>query len=78
MRDELTRGGLRVEADLRERPSAKIRDAIEKKVPFIGVIGKKEMESDSVSVRRRGENTSKTMPVGECIALLEREAAQKS
>ncbi|MBP7602872.1 MAG: threonine--tRNA ligase [Spirochaetes bacterium] len=79
LRDELTRGGLRVEADLREETIGyKIRDAIEKKVPFIGVIGKKEMESDSVSVRRRGENTSKTMPVGECIALLEREAAQKS
>ena len=79
LRDELMRGGLRVEADLREETIGyKIRDAIEKKVPFIGVIGKKEMESDSVSVRRRGETTSKTMSVGECIALLEREAARKS
>jgi threonyl-tRNA synthetase len=79
LRDEMMRGGLRVEADLREETIGyKIRDAIEKKVPYIGVIGKKEVESGTVSVRRRGETTSRTMPVDEFAALLAAEAAEKA
>ena len=79
LRDELAARGLRVESDLREETIGyKVRDAIEKKVPFVGVIGKKEMESGSVSVRRRGENASRTIPVDEFAALLETEAARKS
>lgn len=79
LRDEMMRGGLRVEADLREETIGyKIRDAIEKKVPYIGVIGKKEVESGTVSVRRRGETTSRTMPVDEFTALLAAEAAEKA
>ncbi len=79
LRDEMMRGGLRVEADLREETIGyKIRDAIEKKVPYIGVIGKKEVESGTVSVRRRGETTSRTMPVNEFTALLAAEAAEKA
>jgi len=79
LRDEFAARGLRVESDLREETIGyKVRDAIEKKVPFVGVIGKKEMESGSVSVRRRGENASRTIPVDEFAALLETEAARKS
>jgi threonyl-tRNA synthetase len=79
LRDEMMRGGLRVEADLREETIGyKIRDAIEKKVPYIGVIGKKEVESGTVSVRRRGETTSRTMPVDEFTAFLAAEAAEKA
>ncbi len=79
LRDEMMRGGLRVEADLREETIGyKIRDAIEKKVPYIGVIGKKEVESGTISVRRRGETTSRTMPVDEFTALLAAEAAEKA
>ncbi len=79
LRDELMRGGLRAEADLREETIGyKIRDAIEKKVPYIGVIGRKEVESGTVSVRRRGETSSRTMPVDEFTALLRAEAAGKA
>jgi threonyl-tRNA synthetase len=79
LRDELMRRGLRVEADLREETIGyKIRDAIEKKVPYIGVIGKKEVESGAISVRRRGESSSRVLPVDEFIAQLTAEAAEKA
>jgi threonyl-tRNA synthetase len=46
--------GIRVETDLRnERLQAKIRDATLQKVPYLGIIGKREMESKSVALRLR-------------------------
>jgi threonyl-tRNA synthetase len=46
--------GVRVEVDSRsEKMNAKIRDAEMEKVPYILIIGDKEANSDSVSVRKR-------------------------
>ncbi len=48
--------GLRVELDERnEKMNAKIRDFGLQKVPFILVLGDKESQSRSVSVRTRGK-----------------------
>ncbi len=70
--------GIRAEADVRDETIGyKVRDAIEKKVPYIGVIGKKEMEGGSISVRKRGENKSAVLGVEEFIARLKAEAAEK-
>lgn len=47
--------GIRVESDSRSDPlSKKIREAEMQKVPYILVIGDKEVESETVSVRQRG------------------------
>ncbi|HUQ85391.1 MAG TPA: threonine--tRNA ligase [Candidatus Limnocylindrales bacterium] len=52
---ELKNAGIRVEIDSRsERLQAKIRDAALQKVPFMGIIGDKELEGSTVSVRMRG------------------------
>lgn len=52
---QLVNAGIRSEVDTRsERLQAKIRDASLQKVPFMGIIGDKEMEKGSVSVRKRG------------------------
>lgn len=49
--------GVRVEADLRnEKLGYKVREAQLEKVPYILVIGDKEVESEGVNVRLRGEN----------------------
>ena len=50
--------GLRVELDDRsDRMNAKIRDAQMQKVPYILVVGDKEIEQNSVALRlRSGEN----------------------
>ena len=53
---EMSAMGLRAEADLRkEKIGRKILDAENEKVPYKLVIGDKEMEEGTVSVRRRGE-----------------------
>ena len=55
---QLKEAGLRVEVDEGlERMNAKIRNAQKQKVPYMLVIGDKEMESDQVALRlRSGEN----------------------
>ncbi len=54
-KEELKNAGIRVEVDTRsERLQAKIRDAALQKVPFMGIIGDKELEGNAVSVRMRG------------------------
>ncbi len=54
-KEELESAGIRVEVDTRsERLQAKIRDAALQKVPFMGIIGDKELEGNAVSVRGRG------------------------
>jgi threonyl-tRNA synthetase len=55
---QLKEAGLRVDVDDRtERMNAKIRDAQKQKIPYMLVVGDKEMESDQVALRlRSGEN----------------------
>ncbi len=51
---EFTKAGIRAELDLRnERLQAKIRDATLQKVPFLGIIGKQEVEDGTISIRTR-------------------------
>jgi len=51
---ELREAGFRVEANLRsEKIGAKIRDAQLQKVPFMLVLGDREMEQRTVAVRER-------------------------
>jgi threonyl-tRNA synthetase len=62
---ELRRSGLRVEADLRnEKLGYKVREAQLQKIPYILVVGDKEVEASGVNVRlRTGENLGlKTIP----------------
>ena len=56
--EHLTNAGIRVEVDDgNDRMNAKIRQAQLQKVPYMFVVGDREVESDSVSVRiRSGEN----------------------
>jgi threonyl-tRNA synthetase len=56
--DKLKAAGLRVEVDERgERMSAKIRDAQNQKIPYMLVVGDREMENNQVALRlRSGEN----------------------
>lgn len=62
--EKLKAEGIRVEVDSRnERLQAKIRDATLQKVPYLGIIGKQEMESKSVSLRLRdGKDLGKIQP----------------
>ncbi len=55
---ELRAAGLRAEADLRnEKLGYKIREAQLEKVPFVLVVGDKEVAAGTVAPRRRGAGT---------------------
>lgn len=65
---------IRVESDLREETIGyKIRDAISKKVPYIGVIGKKESEEGTISIRKRGEKDSTAVKTDEFLNMIHNE-----
>jgi threonyl-tRNA synthetase len=56
VRQELAAAGVRVEVDERnERIGPKIRDAELFKVPYMLVVGRRDAEGGTVSVRRHGE-----------------------
>lgn len=67
-KEKLTEAGVRVEADLRnEKIGYKIREAQTKKIPYMLVIGDREIEAGTVNVRRYGENDSETVEIGQFI-----------
>jgi threonyl-tRNA synthetase len=67
----LRAAGVRADVDDRtESVGKKIRDAELQKVPFMLVIGDREAEGASVSVRRHGEGDVGTMPLGDAVEWL--------
>ncbi len=69
VKSALAEAGLRVELDGRnEKMNAKIREFGLGKTPYILVMGDKEAEAGAVSVRKRGSNESRSVPLAEFIA----------
>ncbi len=69
------RAGLRVEIDLRnEKINYKVREHSLAKIPALLVVGKKEAETHSVSIRRLGSERQQVLPTDEAIAALVEEA----
>lgn len=63
--------GLRCEIDSRsEKIGYKIRDARLERVPYILIVGEKEMEMNSVSVRKRDEGDLGSMTVSQFVEML--------
>ena len=76
--DEMNAMGLRASADLRkEKIGKKILDAELEKVPYKLVVGDKEVEENTVSVRRRGEGDIGAMPREAFIEMLVKEDKEK-
>ncbi|MCI5566547.1 MAG: threonine--tRNA ligase [Veillonellaceae bacterium] len=70
--------GLRVEMDLRnEKIGYKIRECQVKKVPYQLVVGGKEAEEGTVSVRKYGEKVSETMKLDDFISYIQEKIASK-
>jgi threonyl-tRNA synthetase len=70
---ELGEAGLRVEVDARrEKVNAKIRDAQLMKVPYMLVVGDKEVDAHAVSVRLRSGDNLGPRPVDEFKAMAQR------
>ncbi|WP_081194342.1 threonine--tRNA ligase [Halomonas sp. BC1] len=72
----LQKNGLRVKADLRnEKIGFKIREHTLQKVPYLLVVGDKEVEADSVAVRTRSGENLGTMTIDEFIEKFSAERA---
>lgn len=73
--DQLDAAGMRVDTDLRnEKINYKIRELSLAKVPVILVVGKKEAEQGTVTLRRLGSEQQETIALADAIARLSAEA----
>ena len=71
--------GLRVEVDeSRDRMQAKIRNAQLQKVPYMLVVGKREVEAGAVAVRLRNGRDLGALPVADVKAMIAARAAARS
>ena len=75
---KLAGAGLRCGADLSdEKVGAKVAKSHAEKVPYMLVVGPKEAESGTVSVRTRGEKQTRTMGLEEFLASATQKIADK-
>ena len=76
---QLQDAGIRAEADLEsDRMNAKIRKAQLMKVPYMLVVGDKEMEQGVVSLRKRDGSQLNNLPVAEFIAIASARIVERS
>ena len=78
LRLRLLERGFRPETDLRDESMGyRVRDAIGRRIPYIAVIGKKEVADNLVSVRKLGENKSVPMKVEELIDTIDNDVKNR-
>lgn len=76
---QLREAGLRVEANPKsEKIGAKIRDAQMQKVPFMLVLGDREMEDGSVAVRERTRGDIGVMPISDFVEMARKLIEQRA
>ncbi len=77
--NQLKQKDLRVEVDDRnERMNAKIRDAQLQKVPYMLVVGDKEIEAHAVNVRLRSGDNLGALPIVDLLGRMEEEINSRS
>jgi len=75
---KLSEEGLRIELDLRnEQLSKKIRDAETEKIPYMFIIGRREVKSGTLSVRHHQEGDIGSFKLGEITSRLKEEIKQR-
>ncbi|MGY6554516.1 MAG: threonine--tRNA ligase [Wenzhouxiangella sp.] len=76
--DGLRAQGFRVEADLRnEKLGYKIRGRTLEKIPYLAIVGDKEMEQGRVSLRRRDGTDLGSMGLDQLLERMSREVAER-
>ena len=69
---------MRAEVDARtESVGRKIRDAELRKVPYMLVVGDREAQEGAVALRRHGAGDQGTEPLGDVVARLSAEVAER-
>lgn len=78
VKEELNKHGIRVEADLRsEKLGLKIREAQLEKIPYMLVVGNREKDTNTVSVRLRNGTDIGQMTIGSIIDRIKTEIEKK-
>ena len=78
VRDSLKKNGFRVKSDLRnEKITYKIRDHSMHKVPYLLVVGDRELKENTISVRARGAKDLGSMSVKEFSSMLSKDIKSK-
>ena len=76
--ETLKREGFRVEADLSDaRMNAKIRTAQNQKIPYMAIVGAKEVEAETVSIRTRGGEQIPSLTIQQLADLLKEKIERK-
>ncbi len=76
--DKLFSKGIRAELDVRnEKIGYKIREALSQKVPYLVILGDKEQESETISIRGRANENASDLRLDDFIARLELEIITK-
>ncbi len=79
LQKRLRQAGIRARADLgSDRMNAKIRQAQLMQIPYMLVIGDREMENDTVSLRRRDNTRQNDLPVAEFMASVQGKVKTRS
>ena len=79
LRQSLANQGIRAEKDLRnEKIGFKIREAQLQKIPYMAVIGDKEVESGMLAVRKRRSKESRTLKLDAFIEELHKDIQEKT
>jgi threonyl-tRNA synthetase len=79
VKKQLKAAGVRVSIDDRpEKIGKKIRDTELLRVPYMLVIGEKEVNEGKISVRRQGKGDSGAVPVADFIQVISREISDRS
>jgi threonyl-tRNA synthetase len=79
MADALRREGVRIDEDFRnEKMGLKIREARNQKVPYMIIIGDREMNERTLSLRKRGEQTTTEFTMEGFLSTFRQEVANRS
>jgi threonyl-tRNA synthetase len=76
---KLRAAGIRLEEDLRnEKIGFKIREAANEKIPYMIIIGDKEVEKGTLAVRKRGQRATATLMFDEFVSLFQEEVSSRT
>ena len=79
VKNQLKAAGVRVSIDDRnEKIGKKIRDTELQRVPYMLVVGEKEVSEGRVSIRRQGKGDAGTMSIEEFVTVITREIKERS
>ena len=77
--ETLKEQGIRAEIDLRnEKIGFKIREARNQKIPYMVILGDKELENRNIAVRKRGQDSTITVDLAEFINSLKQQIELRS